>query len=435
MRRFWVSLFTCFSILVISSCAQQRELPAPFPDDFKQLAFEHIDSLAKLGPRTPGSEAEEEAITYIRNQFQSLDLDVRVEPFEFESFEIKQVDFRVCGQPATAQSIGFNPYRENFSYKGEAVFIGPDIAAAELSQMNLKNRIVITTEPVFYFSLIYKNPQAIVYLDGDEYSDLAASECLSCNLLVHGMIEKHRSANIIAELGSSSPLSKEIIISAHFDSYRQSPGADDNGSGVGVLIELARYFAEVREELGGVRLKFIAFGAEELGVLGSRIYLNTHKQELQECLFVFNMDQVGGPEGPYIEMLEGVQGIPETKGANQFPAYLQNRAWEGVNGQWRLLDAGMVEIFTVSNRPEWLRTLIAESAKELGYHFTPRGNMGSDQQVFAQAGIVATGIGTSGNQYHSPQDTPDQVDVDQLEVVGKIVATSVYRVMQSDGIP
>jgi aminopeptidase YwaD len=64
-----------------------------------------------------------------------------------------------------------------------------------------------------------------------------------------------RSANVIAGHASESP---RLVIGAHYDSRPQAPGADDNASGVAVLLELARRMAGKQRDL-----LFVAFGAEE----------------------------------------------------------------------------------------------------------------------------------------------------------------------------
>jgi hypothetical protein len=233
----------------------------------------------------------------------------------------------------------------------------------------------------------------------------------------------------VATIGSIDTLATEIVICAHHDSYPQSPGADDNASGIGVLIELARYFATHGVQ-SGVRLRFVAFGAEELGVLGSRCYLDAHREELARCALLVNIDQVGGPKGPYIEMTGGVSGIQGAKIENRFPDDVRNRAWEAMDGSWKIVDLRVVERFMVSNRPSWLTDLIAESGSAISCELIPTGNMGGDQQVFTQAGIVATSIGSSGNIYHKPEDTQGQVVVDQMRVAGWLVAEITTRLME-----
>ncbi len=165
--------------------------------------------------------------------------------------------------------------------------------------------------------------------------------------------------------------------------------------------------------------------------MGSRAYLNTHFKDLRDCILVFNIDQVGGPQGPAAEMLGGVRGIPERKGATQFPRRIRNRTFEGLDGRWRIIDPDLIETFVVANRPAWLVEAIEASAEQFGIEIRATGNFGSDQQVFTQAGIVATGIGTSGNRYHSPEDVPAQINKENLGIVGKIVANIVLMSLHS----
>lgn len=67
-------------------------------------------------------------------------------------------------------------------------------------------------------------------------------------------------ANIEAEIVGQELPQEIIVFGAHYDTARNSPGANDNGSGVAALLELARYFAQ--QQLSGT-LCFVAFTNEE----------------------------------------------------------------------------------------------------------------------------------------------------------------------------
>jgi hypothetical protein len=434
MRR--VLALGSFCLLVLGASANGQEpRSADFPPDFGQRAMDHIAALVESAPRRAGSSAERDAAAYIKDQFETLGLVVGVEPFEFETFVIKQARLSACGAEASAAMVGFDPYRGELSFEGRLVFVRPDVGGSELGTLPLADALVVTADPAPFFALMFGRPRAVVYLDAKDYESVAASPCSLGTLHVIGEPAKGLSANLVATVGSVDPLAAEIVISAHYDSYRLSPGADDNASGVGVLTELARYFA-ARGIPPGLRLRFVAFGAEELGVLGSRCYLDAHREELGRCALLVNLDQVGGPGRPHVEMTGGVSGLPDTTVVNRFPADLRSRAWEAMDGRWRLLDPRVVERFMVSNRPPWLKDLIAESAAAIRCEIVPMGNMGGDQQVFTQAGVVATSIGTSGNTYHSPADTLGQVVPEQLAVVGRLAAEitlgAMERALQED---
>lgn len=67
--------------------------------------------------------------------------------------------------------------------------------------------------------------------------------------------------NIVAELGSATHSDEGIIVvGAHYDTVYGSPGADDNASGVAVMLELARLLSDLKSKR---RVRFIAFANEE----------------------------------------------------------------------------------------------------------------------------------------------------------------------------
>lgn len=424
-------IFILLAIALLSfwqnpAAAGESDISTCFPSDFKERAFRHVVRLAEFGPRSPGGEGERPAFAYICEQLEQAGLDVRVEAFDYETFDIERIDFTVCGKSIEVETIGFNPYAERRDFGGKAVLIDPDVTSEALNRMDLGDAIVLTTSPVDYFQLFVHNPRLIIYVRDSDFATLMREDCLMCRLKVEGKLETRSSANIVADLPDRDLNDSVAIISAHWDSYRDSPGADDDGSGVGVLLELARYFASYDGDIGGT-IEFVSFGAEELGIVGSRAYLEAHRHDLRNCVLVFNMDNVGGPQGPVIETLGGVQGIPERTGTSQFPERIRDRTLEGLDGRWRIIDTGLTEAFATTNRPEWLVTAIESSAEELGTEFRAAGNLGADQQVFTQAGIVATGIGSSGNRHHGPDDVPSQIDKDMLEIAGKMVAGVAIR--------
>jgi hypothetical protein len=115
--------------------------------------------------------------------------------------------------------------------------------------------------------------------------------------------------NVVGVLDGAGPLAKEtIVIGAHYDhlgyggrgSRAKNPkakeihnGADDNASGTTALIELARRFGAVKDRQGR-RLVFIAFSAEETGLLGSQHYCNREPLfPLEATAAMVNLDMVG----------------------------------------------------------------------------------------------------------------------------------------------
>jgi len=112
--------------------------------------------------------------------------------------------------------------------------------------------------------------------------------------------------NVIGVLEGSGPLADEtIVIGAHYDHVglggqgslapgvkEVHNGADDNASGTVSLLELARMFGQRKEKLPR-RLVFIAFTAEERGLIGSARYVKEPVFPLEKTIAMFNMDMVG----------------------------------------------------------------------------------------------------------------------------------------------
>ncbi len=108
---------------------------------------------------------------------------------------------------------------------------------------------------------------------------------------------QRKSSNIIVDLlGQGHDV---VIISAHYDTVRGSVGANDNASGVSVLLTLAERLAqppwsnEMVSELP-FTLRFIAFGSEETGLDGSGHYVRQlTPEEMDAIRLVINLDAVG----------------------------------------------------------------------------------------------------------------------------------------------
>jgi Zn-dependent M28 family amino/carboxypeptidase len=94
------------------------------------------------------------------------------------------------------------------------------------------------------------------------------------------------------EITSRKNTSKQapILIGAHYDAVPGSPGADDNATGVAVLLELARAFAE-QPISHPVRL--VAFDMEEYGLLGGAAYATELWQQKQKLRLMLSLEMLG----------------------------------------------------------------------------------------------------------------------------------------------
>ncbi len=195
---------------------------------------------------------------------------------------------------------------------------------------------------------------------------------------------EHQLRNVIAVLPGSDPkLKGEVaLLTAHYDHLgfgwpgvradavgKLHPGADDNASGVAVLIEIARQLAT--RPAPPRTIVFIAFSGEEAGLLGSRYYVSNPLPVPVAGIFgVINMDTVG-------RLGDQPVSVIATESAREWPFVFRG-------------------ITAVTGVPTRIIPGAAES---------------SDQKAFIDAGVPGVQIFSgAGLDYHRPSDTPDKID-------------------------
>ncbi len=108
---------------------------------------------------------------------------------------------------------------------------------------------------------------------------------------VLGLGELVEDENIVARLDSDS--TKTVVIGAHYDnvfSTGEGQGAYDNGSGIGILLALAEYFADKALDYD---LEIVAFGGEETGLYGSKHYVEYASASKKSNLLLYvNLDSI-----------------------------------------------------------------------------------------------------------------------------------------------
>lgn len=169
-------------------------------------------------------------------------------------------------------------------------------------------------------------------------------------------------------------------------------GADDNASGTAALLEIAEKIASQKQTLKR-SIIFIAFGAEEQGLLGSKYFVENPLVPLSQIKLMINMDMVG-------RMNKEKQVY--MGGAGTFP--------DGVN---------------------FMQTL----GKSL--NLTPivhAGSVGgSDHVSFYKKGISVLGMHTGGHpQYHTPEDTVDLINFKGQKQYCEYVFKTIMKLATTD---
>ncbi|HEY9623318.1 MAG TPA: M28 family peptidase [Crinalium sp.] len=112
----------------------------------------------------------------------------------------------------------------------------------------------------------------------------------SFELDVTGRTYRNWILNLPGAAAPSDPQSPLLLIGAHFDTVLGSPGADDNATGVAVLLELARAFATQPLRYP---VRFVAFDLEEYGLQGSRQYAAYLQQQRQPLRLMLSLEMLG----------------------------------------------------------------------------------------------------------------------------------------------
>jgi Zn-dependent M28 family amino/carboxypeptidase len=397
------------------------------PADLGVKAKRHIEALVKFAPRQAGSLNESRAAEYIAGQFMAIGVPAVIELFSFESFEPSRVDLKIGGENFAPAGLGMDPYARGLAYSGAFVFLDSSEPSSWPGAAAIEGKAVVTSEAgnsSLHFGIAARQPSFIIDLAPKDLERVLRLKAHTLSLSIKGELAKGTSRNVVGHLGARSP-APQIIVGAHLDAYRDNPGANDNASGVAALLELARYIKGLRVP-EGVGLTFVAFGAEEIGLLGSRRYIDRHADELKHCRLALALDDLGGNGPVQVERSGGSTDAPKNPGVGVIPQAYQGRAWEGLRYPWRILPPpALFAILGNSYHPDWLTKGIDEAVKGLDFPVQFTGMQGSDQMSFAQAGIATSGVNAVSARGHTPGDRPETVNIEKVgqcvETAGRII--------------
>lgn len=117
--------------------------------------------------------------------------------------------------------------------------------------------------------------------------------------------------NVIAQTRTGNP-DRVVMLGAHLDSAPEGPGINDNGSGVAMLLELARQLAAGGPTTNAVR--FALWGSEEQSMVGSTRYVEAlSARDRAKIMLYLNADMVASPNPGYF-VQGGVGSGPEETG-------------------------------------------------------------------------------------------------------------------------
>ncbi len=215
--------------------------------------------------------------------------------------------------------------------------------------------------------------------------------------------EKTNTYNVVGFLEGNDPILKNeyIVIGGHYDhlgwggegsSSRMQDtlavhyGADDNASGIAAVIEIAEKFAASKKELKR-SVFFVAFGAEEMGLLGSKFFVDEKMIAPENISIMLNMDMIG-----------------------------------------RLSADNDLEISGAGTAKE-LKDLLKKDSMDLQLALSDEGYGPSDHASFYGTDVPVLHISTGAHlDYHTPFDTFDKLNMEGLKLVADFVFTLANKV-------
>jgi aminopeptidase YwaD len=175
--------------------------------------------------------------------------------------------------------------------------------------IDTKNKILLSLEKKLTWSAEQKEENYTrIQIDKTRFTE--TPKTIQVNI-ENKFIKKFDAANVCAMVSGSQKPDSFIFITAHYDHLggmgkdTYFPGANDNASGVALLLSLAKYYATHPQKYS---IAFILFTGEEIGLLGSKYYTENPLVPLKNIRFLTNTDLAG----------TGVDGITVVN-ATEFP--------------------------------------------------------------------------------------------------------------------
>ncbi|WP_066321129.1 M28 family peptidase [Bacillus sp. FJAT-29814] len=399
----------------------------------KKISADNMyNTIAKLSaqPRAAGTEGEWIGVQYIASQFKQYGYETEIQPFKF----YEAIRTNVSGT-LMINGQDLKPYVFSGSYSAEVtaevMHVGkaiagtvPDsvrgkIALIERGDITFVEKIQNVLDKGAVGVIMYNNTgtsnafgqatygQNIPAIGITRAQGLALVEQLKAGTFTatikvsgSGIAEK-TSYNVIAKMkpNKNKDNGQIVMVGAHHDSVPNGPGANDDASGTSAVLELARVMANAPID---TELRFVTFGAEEKGLLGSYHYAGTlSENEVNNIVAHFQMDMIGSKDA-------GGTGNP----------------------------AGGLIMYTIDGKKNLVTDLAsAAGARTAAGEPIPAGQLGrSDHEPFHLLGIPAALFIHSPLEpwYHTPQDTLEHIDKNKLQQVAEIVGASVYQIARPD---
>ena len=319
---------TVSSIAIIKEQIRGRKIHVPTymeeNMDQKNEIQRHLQALCEeIGPRPTGSQANRDAVSYARRQFEAYGLTTQLQEFDCMDWSRNGGTLKAEGKEIPVMPA---PYSKGCGVQGEIIRAG---SLEELRKAPLSGKIVLlcdglASEPFMPKSFVFWNPDEhkeiisllenggalavlTVSLSAGQYLPIIEDGAfeLPCGIVLPENLplldsgiravlkldaerKAAKGANVIASYGSGA---HKVCFSAHIDTGNMTPGALDNASGTAVLLAMA---SQLQGKTYPYRLEFVLFNGEDYySTPGEMAYLASHLSRPEDYVCAFNVDGAG----------------------------------------------------------------------------------------------------------------------------------------------
>lgn len=327
-----------------------REVASPLTETAIEAEWKHLTA---LGPRFPGTAAENATVEYLVSQLQALPLSVREHEYRYLGWnllrpptlkllapvqeEIEALAFMYCGPTPKGGVSGRLEYLGDhwviglykwpkFAIRGENGQLlgyvsgrpdGPPIPQPLAESSSVVPHFIIGTGDLHRF-LHWRDKGMEIRVQGE----------IACRINPAA-----RSRNVVARYEPPAPGERRVALCAHMDSVYICPGANDNAGGLVAVLALARHYSAVRPPFP---MDFLFFCGEEWDLAGSKAYVAEHitPEVARQYKMLMNLDGIAeasrnlqvwvGPEPFEEELREAIESFrhpmhPEVRRIYKYP--------------------------------------------------------------------------------------------------------------------
>lgn len=295
---------------------------------------------ANNGTRAVGTPGYEASVDYVVNTLRNSGFDVQTPEFSARVFHAEKGSVAAGGLTVEARALEYSLGTSPDGVSGPLLVApsddSPGCTAADYDKLPVRGAVVLVDRGECQFAqkedvAAQQGAVALIIVDNVDEQSMGGtlgvntdvkipvvSVTKSVGMQLRGKsgpatvklaasTQSFKARNVIAQTKTGSA-TDVVMAGAHLDSVPEGPGINDNGSGVAAVLETAVQLGNSPQVHNAVRFGF--WGAEELGLIGSRNYVESLSlEQLKNIALYLNFDMLASPNPGYFTY-DGDQSLP-----------------------------------------------------------------------------------------------------------------------------